>query len=117
MATACYNVNRSPHVSLDGDVPYRVQSGEHADYEKLRIFGCTTYYHVSEGKLEARAKKEIFLGYASGVKGYCPQCLEDSKFITSRDVTFDEKSKAASLKAAVPGGDDFETVKSQVVDI
>ena len=35
IATACYIVNRSPHSTLDGDTPYRVWSGEHADYERL----------------------------------------------------------------------------------
>ena len=33
VATACYVVNRSPHSSLGGDTPYKVWSGEHADYE------------------------------------------------------------------------------------
>jgi len=36
--------------------------------------------------------KAIFLGYAKGVKGYRLWCLEDSKFVISRDATFDEKS-------------------------
>ncbi|KAL2461701.1 Copia LTR rider [Abeliophyllum distichum] len=76
--------------------------GEHTDYERLRFFGCTTYYHVNEGKLDARAKNAIFLGYAAGVKGYRLWCMEDSKFIISRDVTFDENSMVASLKATVP---------------
>lgn len=44
-------------------------------------------------------------------------CIEDSKFIISRDVTFDENSMVASLKAMVPSGDDVGTSKSQVVEI
>ena len=40
------------------------------DYSNLRIFGYPAYYHVSEGKLNATAKKGIFLGYDDGVKGY-----------------------------------------------
>ena len=36
-ATACYIVNRSPHSYLDGVTPYKVWSGEHADYERLRV--------------------------------------------------------------------------------
>lgn len=117
VATANYIINRSPHSKLDGDVPYKVWSGEHADYERLRIFGCTAYYHVSEGKLDARAKKAIFLGYARGVKGYRLWSVEDSKFIISRDVTFDENSMEASSKALVPCGVDNETSRSQVVEI
>ena len=99
-------------MSLDGDVPCKVWLGEHADYEKLKIFRCTTYYHVSEGKLEARAKKAIFFGYASGVKGNCLWCLEHSKLIISRNVTFDEKSNIACSNDTMPNGDDIKTVKS-----
>lgn len=62
VATACYLINRSPHSSLDCKTPYEVWSGEHADYSRLTVFGCTAYYHVKENKLDARAKMEIFLG-------------------------------------------------------
>ena len=56
------------------------------------MFGCPTYAHVDEGKLEPRAKKCIFLDYAFEVKGYrlwYPD-PKSSKFIISRDVTFDD---------------------------
>lgn len=109
VATAGYVVNRSPHSSLGGDTPYKVWSGEYADYDKLKIFGCTSYYHVKDNKLDNRAKKAIFLGYAKGVKGYRLWCLEDSKFVISRDVTFDEKSM-------VPNYGDVK-VSNQIVDI
>ncbi|KAK3002024.1 hypothetical protein RJ639_021170 [Escallonia herrerae] len=58
------------------------------------IFNCPAYAHVNDGKLEPRAKKCIFLGYANGVKGYRLWCLDSksSKFLISRDVTFDESS-------------------------
>lgn len=119
VATACYIVNRAPHSTLDGDTPYRLWSGEHADYNVLRIFGCTAYYHVKENKLDPRAKKAIFLGYAKGVKGYRLWCMEDSKFIISRDVTFDENSILALPKAMKPldGDGDELTTNTQVVEI
>ena len=41
-----------------------------ADYSQLKVFGCTAYAHVDNGKLEPRAVKCLFLGYSSGVKGY-----------------------------------------------
>jgi len=65
-----------------------VSSGEHADYDKLKNFGCTAYYHVKDNNLDNRAKKAIFLGYAKGVKSLWS--LEDSKFVISRDITLDE---------------------------
>ncbi|KAI5411976.1 hypothetical protein KIW84_056878 [Lathyrus oleraceus] len=110
VATTCYVVNRSPHSSLGGDTPYRVWSGEHADYERLKIFRCTAYYHVKENKLDNRAKKAIFLGYATGVKGYRLWSVEDSKFVISRDVTFDEKSM-------VPKDGDVTISNKQVIEI
>ena len=61
----------------------------------MRIFGCPTYAHVSDSKLEPRAIKCIFLGYATGVKGYRLWYIEKdktSKFLISRDVTFDESA-------------------------
>ena len=55
-------------------------------------FGCPAYFHVNDGKLEPRAKKAIFLGYATGVKGCRLRCPDPKspKFVISRDVTFDE---------------------------
>ena len=56
------------------------------------------------------------MGYAKGVKGYRLWCLEDSKFIISRDVTFDENSMVALSKAMLPVNG-VETKKTQVVEI
>jgi hypothetical protein len=63
-------VNRSPATAIDCKTPFEVWSGKPADYTGLRIFGCPSYYHVSEGKLEPRSKKGLFMGYGDGVKGY-----------------------------------------------
>ena len=92
--TACYLVNRSPSIAIDLKTPQEVWSGKPSDYSGLRIFGCPAYAHVDDGKLEPRAMKCIFLGYATGVKGYRLWCTEDRtpKFITSRDVTFNESA-------------------------
>ena len=81
------------------------------------MFGCIAYYHVKDNKLDNRAKKAIFFGYARGVKGYRLWSLEDSKFIISRDVTFDENSIDALSKAGVPKNGEVATSKSQVVEI
>ncbi|KAG6392300.1 hypothetical protein SASPL_146515 [Salvia splendens] len=62
------------------------------DYDSLRIFGSIAYYHVTESKLDPRAKKALFMGFSAGVKGYRLWCLESKKTIVSRDVTFDESS-------------------------
>ena len=40
------------------------------DYDFLRVFGCPAYYHVREDKLDPRAKKEVFVGFKRGTKGF-----------------------------------------------
>jgi hypothetical protein len=69
-STACYLINRSPSIPLDKKTPIEVRSDTPADYSQLRVFGCTGYAHVDNGKLEPRAVKCIFLGYGSRVKAY-----------------------------------------------
>ncbi|KAG6407742.1 hypothetical protein SASPL_130739 [Salvia splendens] len=76
----------------DTETPLEVWSGKPAtDYDSLRIFGSIAY-HVTESKLDPRAKKALFMGFSAGVKGYRLWCLESKKTIVSRDVTFDESS-------------------------
>ncbi|KAG8502451.1 hypothetical protein CXB51_000402 [Gossypium anomalum] len=77
----------------------KVCSGKPAtDYDFLHVFGFTTYYHVNESKLDPKAKKALFMGITSGVKGFRLWCLDTKKMICSRDVTFDE---SATLKKVV----------------
>jgi hypothetical protein len=56
----------------------------------LRVFGCTAYAHVDNGKLEPRAVKCIYLGYDSGVKAYKLWNLETKKILMSKNVVFNE---------------------------
>ncbi|GJR12409.1 retrovirus-related pol polyprotein from transposon TNT 1-94 [Tanacetum coccineum] len=88
--TTCYLVNRSPATAIDCKTPIEVWTGKPADYSKLRVFGCPAYYHVSDGKLNPRANKGIFMGYGDGVKGYRIWSPSERRVILSRDVTFDE---------------------------
>jgi len=68
--TTCYLVNRSPSTTFEFKTPFEVRFGWPTDYPNLRIFGCPAYAHVRDGKLEPSSKKCIFIGYATGVKGY-----------------------------------------------
>ena len=56
----------------------------------LKVFGCSTYYHATEGNLEPRAKNGFFMGYRDGINGYRVQSLFERKVILSRDVIFEE---------------------------
>jgi len=97
---ACYVVNRSPSTAIECKTPVEVWFGTPANYSDLRIFGCPAYAHTSDGKLERRAQKSIFLGYAPGVKGYRLWCtdLHPPKFIISKNVKFNESTMLHSSK-------------------
>ena len=111
VSTACFLVNRSPSTAIEFKTPEHVWFGKPANYSNLRIFGCPAYMHVSEGKLEPRARKCIFLGYASGVKGYrlwCPD-PKSPKYAISRDVAFNESDLLNPRKDYVVSSDIYET--------
>ncbi|GJY31437.1 retrovirus-related pol polyprotein from transposon TNT 1-94 [Tanacetum coccineum] len=75
------------------------------------IFGYPTYAHVNDGKLDPRAKKCIFLGYADGTNSYRLWCPDgkSSRFLISRDVTFDEPAMLKKKEEEqVDAGEDQE---------
>ena len=90
--TAGYLINRCPSTALGMKTPEEVWSGRPADYERLRVFGCSAYAHIRQDKLEPRALRCILIGYPEGVKGYRLWCMEPGyrKCIISRDVVFNE---------------------------
>ena len=90
--TAVYLINRSPSSAINLKTPEELWTGRAPNLKHLRVFGCACYAHQSEGKLEPRALKGVFLGYPLGVKGYRLWLREQKGFrvIISRDVVFDE---------------------------
>ena len=86
VSTACYLINRGPLTGINLKTPFEKWSGKPADYFDLRVFGCTIYYHVNEGKLEPRAKRRVFVGYEDGVKGYRILSPSENRVILSRNV-------------------------------
>ena len=80
VAYAFHLINMLPSAAINEKTPIEVWSGKPAiDYDKLHIFGCPAYFHIIEIKLDPTAKKAIFLGFSSGVKGYwlwCPNSKE-----------------------------------------
>ncbi|KAH9754208.1 Integrase catalytic domain-containing protein [Citrus sinensis] len=95
-------INRCPSTAIELKTPYEVWSGKLTDYTKLRIFGCTAYAHIKQGKLELRALKCAFLGYPSGTKGYKLWCvdLKPPKYIISRDVIFNQSEMLKNQTSA-----------------
>ena len=99
---ASHLINRLPSAALNGKTPLEVWSGKPInDYDTLHVFGSIAYYYVKESKLDPKAKKALFMGVTSGVKGYRLWCLSLKKIISSRDVTFDE---SAMLKKVATDG-------------
>ncbi|KAG8490688.1 hypothetical protein CXB51_013811 [Gossypium anomalum] len=96
-STKCFLINRSPSVAIEKKTPQEVWSGNPANYSDLKIFGCPTYAHIDNGKLEPRFIKCVFLGYKAGVKGYKLWRSENRKFMISRDVVFDETAMLPNL--------------------
>ena len=59
LSTECHMVNRSPLPTIRLKKHREMWSGDPTNYENLRFFGCVTYAHINQGKLEHRAKKYI----------------------------------------------------------
>nr|GEU36569.1 retrovirus-related Pol polyprotein from transposon TNT 1-94 [Tanacetum cinerariifolium] len=96
----CHLVNRLPSTPIDRKTPFEKWYGKPVtDYDSLHVFGSAAYYHVKESKLDPRAKKALFMGITSGIKGYRLWCPKIKKTIFSRDVTFNESGMLKKVNA------------------
>ncbi|KAF7802733.1 putative mitochondrial protein [Senna tora] len=76
---------RKPYEILHKKLPY---------YSLLRVFGCLCYatnLDPNKKKFDERAKRCVFVGYASGYKGFKLYDLDSKRMFVSRDVKFYEK--------------------------
>jgi hypothetical protein len=116
-STACYLINRSPSTAIEKKTPMEVWSGSPSDYSQLKVFGCTAYAHVNNGKLEPKAAKYVFLGYSSGVQGYKLWNPETKKSMLSRSVVFNESEMYYSNRATNAHDDVPQKVSVQVENL
>ena len=96
--TATYLINRMPTRILNFKTPLQVFTNCNPIFRlsstlPLKIFGCTTFVHIHDhnrGKLDPRARKCVFVGYAPTQKGY--KCFDpiSKKLFVTMDVTFFE---------------------------
>jgi len=80
--------------------PYEAMFKEKPDIADMRIFGCVAFVHVEKqkrDKLDDRAFKGVFVGYAGKTRGYLVYNPTTKKLVTSRNVTFDEKQRGGQL--------------------
>ncbi|KAK4381915.1 Retrovirus-related Pol polyprotein from transposon TNT 1-94 [Sesamum angolense] len=92
---ACYVINRLPPWPGKEKAPFEILYGVKPNVNYFRVFGSICYVHVPKNnrtKLDAKAKKCIFVGYDTCRKEW--RCMDPTtkKSITSRDVVFDEIS-------------------------
>lgn len=102
---AAYVINRLPLNPNNVKSPYEMIFGEKPTVKHLRVFGSICYVHVPKSrrsKLDAKAKKCIFVGYDVRKKGW--KCLDPKthSFVVSRDVVFDEISSYYGLQSVFP---------------
>lgn len=70
--TSVYFLNKLPTKSVHGKTPIEVWFGEKPFVKDLKLFGSMCYFHVSSvkrGKLDEKAEKGVFIGYAADAKG------------------------------------------------
>ena len=109
--TAVYLRNRSPTKAVDGATPFEAWTEVKPDVTHLRSFGCTAYAHIPKDerkKLDSKARKCVFLGYGSEIKGYRLYDCERQRVIYSRDVKFNENEFGIQKEA--PDGVDEKLV-------
>lgn len=89
--SAVYIINRTGTSSVKHKTPYELWYGKPASFEHFRTFGCELYVHIakeSRRKLDAKARKCLFVGYDKDVKGYRVFDQDTNKVEIARDVKF-----------------------------
>ncbi|KAK9120307.1 hypothetical protein Syun_017924 [Stephania yunnanensis] len=105
---ACYVINHLPPWPGNEKSPFEFLYDKKPNVNYFRVFGSTCYVHIPKSnrtKLDPRAKKCIFVGYDTYKKGWRCMDPETKKYVTSRDVVFDEVSfyttKSTSIQEAI----------------
>ena len=91
--TAFFLINRTPSLLLDKLSPYEILFKKAQDFTFLRSFGCLCYvstYLKDRNKFTPRANPCVFIGYATGYKGYKVLDLQTNIVSVSRNVVFHE---------------------------
>ena len=113
---ATYIHNVSPTRALDDKTPEEAWSGTKPDLSRLRIFGCKVFVHIPDSLCSKLGSKSLIcahLGYAPQHKAFRLIHLPSRRFLTSRDVVFDEKGVTLLVERLVIDTDTWH--KTQTV--
>ena len=94
LAHAVFLMNRLPSKALNNQIPFEILHGRKPDLQFLRVFGCQCFASTlshNRRKLDPRARRCVYLGHRSGVKGFLVYDLATHEVIVSRNVIFHEK--------------------------
>ena len=96
--TATYLQNRLATTRLNGKTPYEAWTGKVPDLRHVRVYGCTAYALVQDGrsKLEDTSVKCQLVGYSETSKGYRLRKWNTNEVIVAVHVRFDEASVSKS---------------------
>lgn len=93
--TAVYILNRTPNVNTPKSSPFEKWTGQIANLEHLKTFGCEAYMHVPKelrNKLASKSSKLMFVGYHNNSTNYRLFDVSTRKIKISRNVTFNENT-------------------------
>jgi len=88
-----YLINRVPSPLIGNNTPFQLLHGTTPEYANLKVFGCLCFASTSahnRNKMAPRARKCVFIGMPTGVKGYRLYDLNTGQVFISRDVKFYE---------------------------
>lgn len=90
---AVYIMNRVTSPIIDNHTPYFLIHKETPDLTQLKVFGSLVYastLQAHRSKLASRARKSVFLGYKTGMKGIVLLDINTKEIFVSRNVTHHE---------------------------
>lgn len=118
--TAVHVLNRSGTSSVKDKTPFELWHGKSAAVDHFKVFGSVVYAHVPKQKrrkLDKKATKCVFVGYADHLNCYRVHNPENRSIIVVRDVIFEKVAQSESKKNETEQSVNIERSDSDVVDI